>query len=302
MCRSRRAWRLPDFKVVDQSGKALKADVAIGGTNLGTRRGKVELDWCAIAPDAFLPPACSWRHAAGARADGSGRALCRRRDVGWICADLGGRRAVFLDWYYEVQCGDAQSTLMVQCYDAATQQLLTDVAVDLVPLDGQVGVRWTAGSRQQQRVAVGRAYRVVARGGRLRQTTPAVDEDVVFGRADWAQLDGETPAELRVLLERRVATVEVRVLDASLQQETLTDTRGVKSGRHISRKPKAGNKMWTYPAGARPCGRCLLSVRWTTTSSYPEALRRLRGRREQRQFGGDAHAALIRLSKSVVML
>ena len=86
-----------------------------------------------------------------------------------------------------------KSTLMVQCYDAATQQVLTDVAVDLVPLDGQVGVRWTAGSQQEQRVAVGRAYRVVARGGRLRQTTPAVDEDVVFGRADWAQLsDGYT--------------------------------------------------------------------------------------------------------------
>ena len=44
-----------EFTVKDQSGKALKADVAIGGTNLGTRRGRVELDWCAIAPDAFYP-------------------------------------------------------------------------------------------------------------------------------------------------------------------------------------------------------------------------------------------------------
>ena len=45
-----------DGAVNARGGKALKADVSVGGTNLGTRRGRVELDWCAIAPDAFLPP------------------------------------------------------------------------------------------------------------------------------------------------------------------------------------------------------------------------------------------------------
>ena len=66
-----RAWRL---RVYSKGSKwqSFKVDVAIGGTNLGQDEVKVELDWCAIAPDAFLPPACSWRHAAGARADGSG--------------------------------------------------------------------------------------------------------------------------------------------------------------------------------------------------------------------------------------
>ena len=59
-------------------------------------------------------------------------------------------------------CRDAQEYTYGIATTPRTQQLLTDVAVDLVPLDGQVGVRWTAGSSQQQRVAVGRAYRVVA--------------------------------------------------------------------------------------------------------------------------------------------
>ena len=238
------------FRVVDQSGKALKADVCIGGTNLGTRRGHVELDWCAIAPDAFLPPACTWRHAAGARADGSGVPCA-------VVASLEGYVQTSQDVVpfsstgvtsFDVEMRKA--TLTCACYDAATSQKLGDVAVDLVPLDGQIGVRWTAGSAQAQRVAVGKGYRVVARGGRLRQTTPSIDEDVVFTRSHWAQLDANEPAELRVLLERRVATVEVKVVDASLPTETiLTKARGTVGATHFS-----AAEGWTQDVDL-PCGR-----------------------------------------------
>ena len=73
---------------------------------------------------------------------------------------------------------------------------------------------------------------------------------MVFGRADWAQLDGEKPAELRVLLERRVATVEVKVLDASQQQETLlTHARCKVGATHFSQA-----EGWQQDVDL-PCGR-----------------------------------------------
>ena len=49
-----------------------EAEVMVGSVALGTRRGAVELDWAAVAPDEWLPPRCAWQQAAGARADGSG--------------------------------------------------------------------------------------------------------------------------------------------------------------------------------------------------------------------------------------
>ena len=70
---------------------------------------------------------------------------------------------------------------------------------------------------------------------------------MIFGRADWAQLSDDKPAELRVLLERRVATVEVRVVDPS--QQLLTHARCKVGATHFGQA-----EGWQQDVDL-PCGR-----------------------------------------------
>ena len=77
------------------------------------------------------------------------------------------------------------------------------MAVDLAPLDGQI-VRWTAGSSNNKELL----WEGPTEYGRgvVTPDDAGDDEDVYLG-SRLGQLSDDKPAELRVLLERRVATV-----------------------------------------------------------------------------------------------
>ncbi|KAH8048920.1 Ca2-binding protein [Aureococcus anophagefferens] len=213
-----------------------RASVKLGRVVLGTRRGNVEVDWAKIAPGDSLAPACPWQHAAGARVTGSGVPVAVDAALDGFVQISETTVPFTASGVTRVVVTMRRATVALKTVDSVTGAALGDVAVDLQPLDGQALVSWPLGhvydgndgarSAAPRVVVVGSRYRAVAQGSRLRQVSPDPAAVMTFGRHLWANgLPSDWDYELVVRLERRVTAVDVRVVDAGLNDAVLHDAK-----------------------------------------------------------------------------
>ena len=260
------------IQVLDGSGLAPlpEASVKLGRVVLGTRRGNVEVDWAKIAPGDSLAPACPWQHAAGARVTGSGVPVAVDAALDGFVQISETTVPFTASGVTRVVVTMRRATVALKTVDSVTGAALGDVAVDLQPLDGQALVSWPLGHvydgndgarlAAPRVVVVGSRYRAVAQGSRLRQVSPDPAAVMTFGRHLWANgLPSDWDYELVVRLERRVTAVDVRVVDAGLNDAVLHDAKAV-LGAGAGGASFSAAEGWTQDVEVAPGAKVLRDV------------------------------------------
>ncbi|KAH8071115.1 Ca2-binding protein [Aureococcus anophagefferens] len=233
---------LAAHRVPDKAKAAAPAGLFGGlfGTSKGQGDGRGVAPRCAKATIQVL--------------DGSGLAPLPEASVKLGRVVLGTRRGnVEVDWA-KIAPGDSLAPACPWQHAAGARVTGSGVPVAVdAALDGFVQISETT-------VPFTASWRPVAQGSRLRQVSPDPAAVMTFGRHLWANgLPSDWDYELVVRLERRVTAVDVRVVDAGLNDAVLHDAKAV-LGAGAGGASFSAAEGWTQDVEVAPGAKVLRDV------------------------------------------